>query len=181
MTILLFGVSNVGKTTIGEKLARRLGYVFYDLDEEVKKYYDTTLEEFVNMGTLNERDKKRGLIISKIMESSLDKIIAVSPVYYASNFNQHISGKDVLAIELQDMPENIFQRLVFSDETDEMYKDEEYKNLHKKYFISEIKKDLTCYKRSFSKVKNKFHINNDSVEMVVERIIKQYNLIAIPN
>ena len=67
MTILIFGVSNVGKTTIGEKLAQRLGYVFYDLDEEVKKYYDTTLEVFVNMGTLNERYKKRGLVISEIM------------------------------------------------------------------------------------------------------------------
>lgn len=80
MTILIFGVSNVGKTTIGEKLAQRLGYVFYDLDEEVKKYYDTTLEVFVNMGTLNERDKKRGLVISAIMENSADKIIAISPV-----------------------------------------------------------------------------------------------------
>lgn len=81
MTILLFGVSNVGKTAIGEKLVQCLGYVFYDLDEEVKKYY-----------------------------------------------------------------------------------------------ISEIKKDIVSYKRSFSKVKNKFHINNDSVETVVERIIKEYNL-----
>jgi shikimate kinase len=88
MTILLFGVSNVGKTVIGEKLAQSLGYVFYDLDEEVKKYYDTTLEEFVKTGSLNERDKKRGLVISKIMESTVDKIIAITPIYYSSNFKQ---------------------------------------------------------------------------------------------
>ena len=37
MKILLFGVSNVGKTTIGTMLAKRLGFNFYDLDEEVKK------------------------------------------------------------------------------------------------------------------------------------------------
>lgn len=52
MTIYLFGVSNVGKTTTGELLAEKLGYVFYDLDEEVKKYFNVTLEEFVNTGTL---------------------------------------------------------------------------------------------------------------------------------
>ena len=179
MTILLFGISNVGKTPIGEKLAQRLGYVFYDLDEEVKKYFDTTLEEFVNMGTLHDRDKKRGLVTNEIMKSSSDKIIAISPIYYASNFNKHISGKDILAIELQDLPENIFQRLVFSDENDEICKDNEYKNLHKKYFISEIKKDLACYKKSFFKVKNKFHVNNDSVDMVVEQIIKEYSLMDI--
>lgn len=37
MKILLFGISNVGKTTIGTMLAKQLGYSFYDLDEEVKK------------------------------------------------------------------------------------------------------------------------------------------------
>ncbi|MFV0341973.1 MAG: shikimate kinase, partial [Anaerocolumna sp.] len=37
MKILLFGVSNVGKSITGELLAHRLGYDFYDLDEEIKK------------------------------------------------------------------------------------------------------------------------------------------------
>ena len=36
MNILVFDVSNVGKTTIGRILAGKLGYDFYDLDEEVK-------------------------------------------------------------------------------------------------------------------------------------------------
>lgn len=39
MIILLFGISNVGKTETGKLLAKRLGYDFKDLDEEVKKYY----------------------------------------------------------------------------------------------------------------------------------------------
>ena len=57
MTILLFGVSNVGKTTIGELLAHRLNFDFYDLDDEIKKKYNVTLEEFVSTGSLQERDK----------------------------------------------------------------------------------------------------------------------------
>ena len=60
MTIYLFGVSNVGKTTTGRLLAKVLDYIFYDLDEEVKQYFGVTLEEFVNTGTLRERDRKRG-------------------------------------------------------------------------------------------------------------------------
>jgi len=80
------------------------------------------------MGTINERDKKRGLVIGKIMENSLDKVVAISPIYYASNFNKYIVAKEVLAIELQDLPENIF------------------------------------------------HMNNDPIEIVVKRIIKDYNL-----
>lgn len=36
MKICLFGVSNVGKTTVGKLLAERLDIKFVDLDEEVK-------------------------------------------------------------------------------------------------------------------------------------------------
>lgn len=61
MTILLFGVSNVGKTTVSEILADKLGLAFYDLDKEVKKRYNITLKEFVKSGTIEERDKKRGI------------------------------------------------------------------------------------------------------------------------
>lgn len=42
------GISNVGKTTTGKILSKRLGLKFYDLDEEVKKRLNMTLEEFVN-------------------------------------------------------------------------------------------------------------------------------------
>ncbi|MCI6854919.1 MAG: hypothetical protein MR908_06330 [Firmicutes bacterium] len=67
MKILLFGISNVGKTTIGTMLAKQLGYSFCDLDEEVKKEYKMTLEEFVHTENLRWRDKKRGRIIKKIL------------------------------------------------------------------------------------------------------------------
>jgi len=103
-------------------------------------------------------------------------VFAISPIYYAVNFNKYVSQEDVLAIELQDTPENIFDRLVFSDENDVIYQDDDYKNQHKKHYISDIKKDITWYKKSFSKITNKFFVNSDPVEMVVDRIIKEYQL-----
>ena len=66
MKILLFGISNVGKSAIGTMLAKELGYSFYDLDEEVKKEFQMTLEEFVHIENLRWRDQKRGRIIKKI-------------------------------------------------------------------------------------------------------------------
>lgn len=176
MTILLFGVSNVGKTTVGGILAHRLGYDFYDLDDEVKKYYNTTLEDFVNTGTLLDRDRKRGCVIDMIMKKREDKVFVISPISYSQYFNRYLAREDVLAIELQDSLEHIFERLVFSDENDREYKDDEYKNAHKQYYISEIKKDILGYRRSFAKVENKFYMDNDTAEMVVERIIKEYRL-----
>ena len=174
--ILLFGISNVGKTTVGIHLAQRLGYAVFDLDDEVKKYYMTTLEAFVNSDIRHAREKKRGQVIREIISKPEDKVFAISPIYYAANFNKYVLRPDVLAIELQDSPENIFQRLVFNDENDVIYKDDEYKNQHITHYLSDIKKDITFYKRSFSKITNKFDMNNDPVELVVDRIIKVYQL-----
>ena len=39
MKILLFGITNVGKTTIGKLLSEKLNYDFDDLDDEIKRRY----------------------------------------------------------------------------------------------------------------------------------------------
>ena len=70
MKILLFGVSNVGKSTIGKQLAKKIGFLFYDLDNEVKSRLGMTLEEFVHTSDLRWRDQKRGSIIKKILRES---------------------------------------------------------------------------------------------------------------
>ena len=142
MTNLLFGVSNVGKSTVGGLLAYKLGYHFYDLDEEVKKYYDMSLEDFVNTGTLEERDGMRGTVIDMVMERGEDKVFAISPIAYSENFEHHLQNNDVLAIDLLDTPEHIFER-------------------------------------SYSKVTNKFLMNNDAAAIVVDRMLEEYHLDAL--
>ena len=82
----------------------------------------------------------------------------------------------MLAVELQDAPEHIFSRLVFSDENDRVYKDDEYRDAHASHYLREIKKDITYYKKAFSKITNKLNIDDDSPEKVVERLMKQFNL-----
>lgn len=176
MTILLFGVSNVGKSTIGEILAHKLGYDFYDLDDEVKKYYKTSLEDFVNTGTLQERDQKRGIVIAEIMKKHGNKVFTITPIAYPENFNHYLQREDVFAIDLLDTPEHIFDRLVFSDENDVVYEDNDYKNAHKEYYLSEIHKDILFYEQSYSKVTHKFFINNDSPENAADRLIEEFDL-----
>lgn len=176
MNILLFGVSNVGKTTTGQLLASKLGYKFYDMDEEVKSYLHVTLEEFVNTVWPYERDKIRGEILGKLILRQEDKVIAVTAMYYSRWFSKYLLRDDVMAIELQDSPEHIFSRLVFSDENDQVYKDDEYRDAHAAYYLREIKKDITYYRKAFSKITNKVNMDSDPPEKVVERLIEQFDL-----
>lgn len=176
MNLLLFGVSNVGKATTGQLLASKLGYKFYDMDEEVKSYLHITREEFVNTVWPYERDKIRGEILGKLILWQEDKVIAVTAMYYSRWFSKYLLRDDVTAIELQDSPENIFSRLVFSDENDQVYKDDEYRDAHAAYYLREIKKDITYYRKAFSKITNKLNIEDAPPEKVVERLMERFDL-----
>lgn len=176
MKILLFGVSNVGKTTTGKLLAERLGFAFLDLDEEVKNCLGMSLEEFVHTADLRWRDQKRGSIIKKIIKSEENLVIAITPISYTENFRARIIADDILLIELYDTAENIFSRLVFSDENDNIYTDDDYKNAHKDYYMKDIQADLNWYGEINSRIgiKNRIFIDNDPPEKVVDRIIAEY-------
>ena len=179
MKVLLFGVSNVGKTTTGELLAERLGIKFYDLDEEVKNCLGMTLEEFVHTADLRWRDQKRESIIKRLLRSEEDMVLAVTPISYPDNFRTRISGDGILAIELYDTPENIFSRLVFSDENDNIYEDDQYKNEHREYYLRDIQLDIDWYGKIYSElgIRNRLLIDNDAPDKVVDRIISEYDLV----
>lgn len=180
MKILLFGVSNVGKTTTGEILAERLGYTFYDLDEEVKAELHMTMEEFVHTANLRWRDHQRGNIIKKLLCSQEDMVLAVTPISYPENFKTELDRDDILSIELYDTPENIFSRLVFSDENDNLYKDDEYKNAHREYYLKDIQEDLYWYGQIYDEmgIHDYIIVDNKPQEEVAEQIISQFHLLG---
>ena len=153
-------------------------YSFYDLDEEVKKEFQMTLEEFVHIENLRWRDQKRGRIIKKILSKEENMVFVISPISYTDNFGKRITEDNILSIELVDTPANIFDRLVFSDTDDTIYKDDDCKNQCRDYYMSDIKADLEWYGNVYSKigVKNRFEINNDSPKPAVKRLIKEYGL-----
>lgn len=82
-----------------------------------------------------------------------------------------IDLEQVIAIELQDSEEHIFKRLLFSDENDNVYEDDEYKEKNRDYYIKDIHEDIVFAKRLFKKIKNKYFINNRSIEQVVDDLI----------
>lgn len=179
MKILIFGVSNVGKTTTGKILADKLGYKFYDLDDEVKSCLKMTLEEFVNTGDLCWRDSQRGNVTKEIIKKDEDLVLAVSPISYIESFKDEIKSKDIILFELYDSANNIFSRLIFSDENDNLYIDDDYKYEHMEYYINDIKGDLEWYGDVNRKlgVKNRVFVNGKNQEKVADEIIKKLSAI----
>lgn len=176
MNILLFGVSNVGKSTVGEILANRLGYTFFDLDDLVKEKLEITLEEFVSTGTLVERDHLRCSIIHSLVSTSENKVIAVTPLSYIQGIIPLLDNKNVMAIELTDLAEDIFDRLIFSDENDILYKDDEYKYAHAEHYLFEIQGDLDWYGSVYKILKYHFKMDGRDPEETADAIIETFHL-----
>lgn len=170
MIIMLVGVSNVGKTSIGRELAKNLNYQFYDLDEEIKKTFKITLEQFMADNPEHlKRDKIKSNVLMDIVKRSKDSVIALTPFNYSKFLQPLFKNKNILPIELRDTPENIFERLVFSDENDNIYKDDEYKNKHKAHYIFEITDDIYYYSKVYA-VKAKYFINNKPIKQCAKEL-----------
>jgi len=176
MNLLLFGVSNVGKTVTGKLLAERLGFCFYDLDDEVKNFLSVSIEDFVHTGSLFDRDQIRCQLINNIVQAKANKVLAITPLSHIANIRHLFSSNGTLAILLQDSPERIFERLVFSDENDRIYKDDDYKNQHRAHYISEIEEDISWYGRIYSEIENVFEMDGNPPGVVVDQIIRKYQL-----
>ncbi|MBQ3414783.1 MAG: AAA family ATPase [Clostridia bacterium] len=173
MKILLFGISNVGKSTIGKQLSRKLEYDFDDLDEEIKRQYGKIDNFQLEYPFDYERHRKRGEILKEIIDKYDDNVvIAVSVINYSRIINDIIKNKEILAIEIQDKPENILKRLVYADEEDKIFQINISNIEQQKYYLKDIKKDITYYKKIYSKIENKFYIDGKLPEEATEDLVK---------
>ena len=170
MIIALFGISCVGKTTIGKIIGKELNYEFFDLDREMISYYCDTITNIQN-SCFNRHafDGIKITVLKDILTKCSDNaVIAISPIYYTATYKKPFREKQVISIELQDSPENIAKRLVYTDENDNIIENhlsdikQEIKDV--KYFISH-------YRKAFSHITIKYHINGKTALEAAREII----------
>ena len=178
MIILLFGISNVGKTTVGKLLAKKLNYQFYDMDEEIRKYYHTTNIGFINRyKNLEDRDQRRAKLLKRLLKNKDHVVVAVTPISFFNDFYDIVFEDNVLSIELSDTVENIFDRLVFTDDNDVIMADSrEYALAHKNYYMKDIFEDYIYYHRIYKVLENEFKMEGKLPEEVVDVLYDKYQL-----
>lgn len=74
-SIILVGLMGAGKSTVGKRLARRLGLAFIDSDDEIERAADCSIAEmFARFGEASFRDGERR-VIARLIEGE-PKVIA---------------------------------------------------------------------------------------------------------
>ena len=176
MIIAFFGVVCVGKTTIGRIVAKELRYGFFDLDDEMKVYYNDTILG-IQRGCIGDAlDTKKGIVLNYILGRCGDKaVISMSPIYYTRKYKLLFRDNKVFSIVLQDSPENIAKRMIDTDDYDNVIENAE-RDI--KTNIKDTRYFISRYKKAFERVEHKHDIagktaNAAAIE-IIETIIKPY-------
>ena len=152
MRIFLAGVSCVGKTTIGARLAGLLEYRFFDLDVETERFFGTSIERLRNRH-LTSHDFR--LVASQALkdvlsrEDSCNCVIALPPSGLLGGYWKVVNEtRDATIVVLRDTAENILGRITFYD-IDSRPVPMNLTGCEKGLYLREIKRDIAYFSRSF--------------------------------
>lgn len=153
MRVLLSGVSCVGKTTIGLKLAGLLGCPFFDLDREIEEFLGVSIERlqsrFLTMHSFRDEAAE---VLARLLAAPEGQncVVALPPSGLMGGYWRVVKKQSGTIIVLTDTPENILQRITFYDIDSHLVQKwltPQEKVLH----LREIRKDITYFRKSYEK------------------------------
>ena len=168
MKILLVGYMGVGKTSLGKKLEKKVGFSCYDLDELIEKKENSTIETiFKNKGEIYFRKVEHNLF-KTFIERDEDFILSLgggTPCY--ANNHLLLQKDDVISIYLKASIETLVEKL-----KNKRAKRPLIKNLSKDELQEYIAKHL--FDRNFYYQNAKFKVNIDGKKKkeIVEEILQ---------
>ncbi len=76
MIINIVSISCVGKTTIRKMLAKKIGFSFFNLDEEIQNYYNKPVERIQDEClTINGYREKASIVLDNLLSKNIDSVI----------------------------------------------------------------------------------------------------------
>ena len=154
MRIFLAGVSDVGKTTVGAKLAALLNYRFFDLDVEIERFYETPIERLQNRyPTLHQFRTAAARALKRVLAraDSHDCVIALPPSGLMGGYWKIVKTTQApMIVLLSDTPENILRRITFYD-IDSRPVARTLTDREKGFYLRRIRDDIAYFRRSFQR------------------------------
>ncbi|ADI01183.1 MULTISPECIES: shikimate kinase [Syntrophothermus] len=109
--IVLIGFMGTGKSTIGQRLARKLGMIFVDTDREIEKITGMTVAEiFRKHGEKRFRSEEKLLAHKLAQREGL--IISCGGGMPLDPENMKVLGENGVIIGLKASPEDVFRRVM---------------------------------------------------------------------
>ncbi len=179
MIIYIVGMSCVGKSTVGRMLAEKLGFTFFDLDQEVEKYYQKPIERIQDETfTMNEFRRKASIVLDVLFAKNIDSVIAGTPAglkfAYLGVYKKYKMSSDLYSIHLLDTCENVLERLTFFDK-DSKPDLRPMSDRERAWQLKELRADYAYFKSSLNRADLEINIENIQLEDIPEMIITALN------
>jgi shikimate kinase len=172
MRIYITGVGCVGKTTIGSIVASRLGYRFVDLDQEIEKFFGTSIERLRN-GFLTvesfRNEAARALMNVLGRPNSRDCVIALPPSGLMGAYLRVLKRAGGTTVVLTDKAENVLNRITFYD-IDSRRIEKQLTEKERRLYLREIKKDITYFRKSYDRADFQIDISGLSPDEAAEKV-----------
>jgi shikimate kinase len=172
MRIFLTGVSCVGKTTVGAKLAVLLDCTFFDLDHESESFFSMPIEhlqdKFLTMYSFRQEASKALKSLLK-GENSKDCVIALPPSGLMDNYWRVVKSAKGTSVVLTDEAENILKRITFYDRNSNPI-EKHLTEKEKPLYLKEIKKDITYFKRTYKRADISVNISGLDPEQAAKKV-----------
>ena len=109
-SVVLVGLMGAGKSTVGRRLARRLGIGFVDTDDEIERAADHSIAEiFERFGEDNFRDGERR-VIARLLEGT-PKVIATGGGAFVNEQTRALILRRCIAVWLDADLETLAERV----------------------------------------------------------------------
>jgi shikimate kinase len=152
-TIFLTGVSCVGKTTIGARLATLLGRPFVNLDTEIERFFGTSIERLQNrcLTSYSYRKEASKALRQVLADLGTDTaVIDLPPSGLMDSYWRVVKTVPSIIVVLEDEPENILARVTFYD-IDSTLVSKRLTASEKRHYLQEIKDDMSYFRRPYQR------------------------------
>lgn len=174
--IALIGMMGVGKTTIGNKLADKLGYYFIDCDQEIEDFEHCSISDiFANKGEKYFREIEEK-IICEIVHRDEQMVLSLGGGAYVNEQTRKLLQEKAIVIWLHANIDDLVMRTAGKNNRP---------LLNHKNFINDVDKNNFKDKRQIllelTKQRQKFYqqcdfdfdTTNNNQEVIVNKIIQQ--------
>ncbi len=172
MRIFIVGVSCVGKTVVGAKLAALLGCPFFDLDDEIESFFSMPIErlqeKFLTMYSFRQEAAKALKYLLE-REDNGNSVIALPPSGLMGNYWRVVKKANGVIVALTDDAANILERITFYDKDSHLIE----KHLTKKeklFYLKDIKKDITYFGRTYKRADLSVRISGLGPEQAAKKV-----------
>jgi len=172
MRIFLTGVSCVGKTTVGAKLATLLSRPFFDLDHEIESFFSMPIERLqgkcLTMYAFRQEAAKALTHLLKREESG-EAVIALPPSGLMDNYWRVVKRAKGTIVVLTDDAANLLKRITFYDKDSNPIA-KHVTEKEKPLYLKEIETAITYFNRTYKRADIAVHLSGLGPEQAAKKV-----------